>query len=415
MLISDLPSRSIHEYTRIIGENEVARLISYSEKLRGHSVTHVNSTSFGGGVAEILYSLVPLMNSLGIKTEWEVIEAPIEFFNITKKIHNALQGRKDITLSRDELSLYINVNRVNAEGKLLLRSDTVIVHDPQPLPVRSFVNDNRKWIWRCHIDLSSPNENVLKVIVEFLRKYDASIFHMREFIHESIPTPRKYVMPPSIDPLSDKNKEIPSSLIHKVLNRYGVDPEKPILLQVGRFDPWKDPFGAIDTYRLVKKRIGRVQLLLVGSLAHDDPEGQEYLLKVKEYAGNDPDIHILTNLEGVGALEVNAFQRAATIVLQLSIREGFGLAVTEALWKGKPVVARPSGGIKLQVIDNVTGYLVNNPEEASKAVIHLIRNPELRRRMGENGITHVKKNFVITKHVERYLRILDELYSTTTP
>ncbi len=414
MLISQLPVKSIHDYTKIIGENEVAKLIEYSEKLKEISITHVNSTSFGGGVAEILYSLVPLMNSLGIKTEWEVIEAPTEFFNITKKIHNALQGRKNIMLSEEELSLYISVNEINAREKLLLRSNVIIVHDPQPLPIRLFVDDDRKWIWRCHIDLSSPNENVLQIIVDFLRKYDASIFHMKEFIHKSIPTPRKYVMPPSIDPLSDKNKELSPSLVYRILNRYGVDPEKPILLQVSRFDPWKDPFGAIDTYRLVKKKIGKIQLLLIGSLAHDDPEGQEYLLKVKEYAGNDPDIHILTNLDGVGALEVNAFQRAATVVLQLSTREGFGLAVTEALWKGKPVVARPSGGIKLQVINGVTGYLVNNPEEASKAVIHLIKNPELRIKMGMNGIAHVKKNFIITKHVERYLRILSELYSTMT-
>ncbi len=413
MLISQLPVRNIRDYVKIVGEDEVSRLISYSEKLRGYSITHVNSTSFGGGVAEILYSLIPLMNSLKIKTEWEVIEAPAEFFNITKKIHNALQGHMNIMLSEEELALYINVNKINAQEKLLLRSNIIVVHDPQPLPIRVFANNNKKWIWRCHIDLSTPNENILRVIIEFLRKYDASIFHMKEFIHELIPTPKKYVMPPSIDPLSDKNKELSYSLIHKILSKYDVDPEKPILLQVSRFDPWKDPFGAIDTYRLVKKKISKVQLLLIGSLAHDDPEGQEYLLKVKKYASSDPNIHILTNLEGVGALEVNAFQRAATVVLQLSIREGFGLAVTEALWKGKPVVARPSGGILLQVIDGVTGYLVRNPEEASRAVIHLIRNPELRRKLGLNGKAHVKKNFIITKHIERYLKVLENMVTSS--
>ena len=412
MLISELPPRNIREYTKVVGEREVTELESYSEKLKGYSITHVNSTSFGGGVAEILYSLVPLMNSLGIKTIWEVIDAPPEFFNITKRIHNALQGRTDIALSRDELSLYVTINRINAESRLLLKSDAIIVHDPQPLPIRLFTSDNRKWVWRCHIDLSSPNEHVLRIIVSFLEGYDASIFHTREFMHKLIPTPKKYVMPPSIDPLSDKNREIPLSFIHRVLSRYDIDPEKPILLQVSRFDPWKGLFEVIDTYRLVKEKMNGTQLLLIGSLARDDPEGQEYLLKVKNYAGNDTNIHILTNLDGVGALEVNAFQRAATVVLQLSLKEGFGLAVTEALWKGKPVVARPCSGIKLQVINNITGYLVNNPEEASKVIIHLIKNPELRHKIGMNGIEHVKRNFIITKYVRRYLKILAELFST---
>ncbi len=409
MIVSNLPSKSINDYKGVVGEHEIDKLIVMAEKIRGYSITHVNSTSFGGGVAELLYSLVPIMNSLGIKTEWEVIEAPNDFFVITKKIHNALQGAQ-INLTSHEKEYYLKINRENVEKILRLRGDYIVVHDPQPLAIkRYYTGEEKEWIWRCHIDLSSPYRPVFEFILSLLNSYRASIFHLNEFIHPEIPTPIKYVSPPSIDPLSDKNRELSETDIERILHKYDIDPEKPIIVQVARFDPWKDPLGAIDVYRLVKEKIPDVQLLLVANMAHDDPESWIYYEKTVRHAGEDYNIYFLTNLVGVGPLEVNAFQRAATVVLQLSIREGFGLAVTEALWKKKPVIARPSGGIKLQVIDGVTGYLVKTVKEAAEKTIYLIKHPEIRIKLGENGYRHVLENFIVTKHIERYLRLFNSL------
>ncbi len=408
MKVSGFEDRSLEMYGDIIGWGKVEEVKNLAEPLRGLGLTHVNSTSFGGGVTEILYTMVPLMNSVGLKTVWEVIEAPEEFFKVTKLIHNALQGAgKELT---DEMKeLYLKVNHENAE-RLDLDGDFIVVHDPQPLGLRRFRKNSRIWIWRCHIDLSKPYKPVWEFIADLLSGYDASIYHLKEYIYPEIPTPRKYVMPPSIDPLSPKNKPLPTDKVEETLRRYDVDPERPIIVQVARFDPWKDPLGAIDVYRLVKEKIPGVQLLMVASMAYDDPEGWIYYEKTLRRAGEDPDIHFLTNLVGVGALEVNAFQRAADVALQLSIREGFGLAVAEALWKKTPVVARPSGGIRLQVIDGVTGYLVKTIKEAAEKTIYLIKHPEERKRLGENGYQHVKENFIVTKHLENYLRILNELY-----
>ena len=404
MIINNLPNRKIDQYRAIVGNEEIEKIMIISEELKNISITHVNSTAFGGGVAEILYSLVPLMNSIGIKTIWEVIEAPLEFFNVTKKIHNSLQGAS-IDLSKDEIELYLKVNEDNALNKLKLETTHVIVHDPQPLGIRKFLGNDRKWIWRCHIDLSKPHRSTWNFISRLLRGYHASIYHLKEYVHPEAPTKIKYIMPPSIDPLSDKNRELSWSEVERILNKFGVDPEKPIIIQVARFDPWKDPIGAIDTYRIVKRKIPNVQLLLIASMAHDDPEGWIYFEKTIRHAGEDPNIYFLTNLVGVGAKEVNAFQRASTVALQLSIREGFGLAVTEAMWKKKPIVARPSGGIKLQVIDGVNGYLVQNIEDAAEKIIHLIKNRDLRERMGENAYRHVLENFIITRHLEKYLNL----------
>ncbi len=407
MIVTKLPQKNIYDYKEIVGEEKINKIIELAEKLKDCKVTHVNSTCFGGGVAEILYSIVPLMNNVGLKANWEVIKGSNEFFNVTKKIHNALQGA-EIDLTKEELELYLETNKWNVENELVLDADTIIVHDPQPLPIRRYASNSRKWIWRCHIDLSQPYKPVWILISFLLHKYDASIYHLKEYIHPETPTPKKYVMPPSIDPLNDKNKPIPESLIEKILRKYDIDPEKPILIQVARFDPWKDPLSAIDVYRLVKRKIPDVQLLLIASMATDDPEGWIMYEKTLRYAGIDKDIHFLTNLVGVGALEVNAFQRSATVVLQLSKREGFGLAVTEALWKKKPVIARPRGGLKLQVINNITGYLVETVEEAAEKAVYLIKHPEVRERLGTNGYKHVLENFLITRHLENYLKVIYE-------
>ncbi len=408
MKVEGFQRKRIDDYKVFYSEDMIENIKELGEKLKDHSLTHVNSTSLGGGVAEILYNMVPLMRSIGIETIWEVIRGDESFFKVTKKIHNALQGA-EIDLSDEEKKIYIENNRLNAVEELKLDTDIVVVHDPQPLPLRRFYGDHRRWIWRCHIDLSTPYKPVWKFISKLLEGYDASIFHMKEYIHPETPTPRKYVMPPSIDPLSPKNIELEWSQVEKILDRYGVDPEKPILLQVARFDPWKDPFAAIDVYRLVKRDYPGTQLLLVTAMATDDPEGWEYFEKTARYAGMDENIFLLTNLKGVGALEVNAFQRAATVVLQMSRREGFGLAVTEALWKKKPVIARPRGGIKLQVIDGITGYLVETVEEAYRRTKYLIEHSEIREKMGAEGHKHVLRNFTIVIHLRNYLKILLDL------
>lgn len=407
MIIKNAPDKRIEDYRDIAFEdvNEILRL---AEFLKGYKITHVNSTSFGGGVAEILYTLVPLMNNIGLKTTWEVIEAPQEFFNVTKKIHNALQG-SNISINDEEKKLYLEINKDNALNKLKLDSDIIFVHDPQPLGIRSFLNNKKKWIWRCHIDLSNPNKLVWNFISSFLKDYDASVYHMKEYVHPDVPTPKVYVIPPSIDPLSEKNREMKWSEIENIAKRYDINVERPIITMVARFDPWKDPLGAIDIYRRVKMRIPEVQLLIVSSMAHDDPEGWIYFEKTIRHAGEDRDIYFLTNLVGVGAREVNAFQRIATVILQPSIREGFGLAVSEGMWKKKPVVARPSGGIKIQVINGVTGYFFENIDEAADKIIYLIKHPEVREKIGLNAHEHVRKNFITTSHLRKYLEMLKDI------
>ncbi len=406
--VEQLPSKNILDYSVYYSDNYLEEIISRAEKLRSYTYTHVNSTSIGGGVAEILYSLVPLMNSVGLKTVWEVIRGSDEFFRVTKKIHNALQGA-EIDLTSYDKKIYLEINERNAREELELGTDNIIIHDPQPLPLRMFRDHGRRWVWRCHIDLSSPYRPVWEFIASLLRGYDASVFHLKEYIHPETPTPIKYVMPPSIDPLSPKNIELPWERVIRILERYDIDPERPILLQVARFDPWKDPFAAIDTYRLVKKEIPGTQLLLVTAMATDDPEGWEYYEKTARYAGLDEDIHLLTNLKGVGHIEVNAFQRASTVVLQLSRREGFGLAVTEALWKMKPVIVRPRGGLKLQVINGVNGFYAETPEEAAEKAVYLIKHPEIREKMGVAGRKLVLENFTIIKHLERYIELFEKL------
>jgi len=408
MKVSDLPQRRILEYKEIIGSQKINELLNLVETLGNIKVAHVNSTAYGGGVAEILYNLVSLMRDVGVDTEWFVIEAPNEFFKITKKIHHGLQGM-EVKISDEEKKFYMNVLKENL-SRIDLAKDIIVIHDPQPLGLRTLAEQSfGKWVWRCHIDLSTSYKPVWDFVREMLRKYDASIFHMKEFVHPDTPTPKVFTMPPSIDPLSPKNRELSETEVLRVLERFGVNPEKPILTQVGRFDPWKDPFAAIDVYRKVKEKIGDAQLLLITAMPMDDPDGLIYLEKICRRIGEDPNVFILTDYKGVRALEVNAFQRATTVALQMSLREGFGLSVTEALWKKVPVVARPAGGIKLQVIDGVTGYLARDVNEAARYVVHLIRNPKVREELGENGHRHVKENFIITKHLENYLKIFSDV------
>lgn len=399
---------SLSTYKSIVGERQVERIQGLAERISGCSVVHVNSTSFGGGVAEILHRLVPLMQDVGLNAHWKVIEGTTEFFDATKTIHNALQGMKK-PLTKELKNIYLQQNAANA-GRMELDYDHVVIHDPQPLALINFCQKHYgKWIWRCHIDLSQPNRDFLEFLAPFIRLYDASIFTMKQFVPSSLTLKKVAIIPPSIDPLSDKNKSLSDTVILSVLNRYDVDPERPIVTQVARFDPWKDPLGVIDVYRLVKKKISDVQLLLIGSMALDDPEGWIYFEKTARCAGGDYDIHLLTDSVGVHDVEVNAFQRASDVVLQKSIREGFGLTISEALWKGIPVIGANVGGIPLQVVPGETGFLVNSVEEAAEKTIYLLKHPQIAKKIGERGREHVRKNFLITRHLEDYLKLFIRL------
>lgn len=394
--------RSIEDYRSIVGTGEVESILELAERVKGAKVIHVNATSYGGGVAEILKNLVPLARSVGLKAKWEVLKADPKFFGITKSVHNALQGNRKVRITREMRSHYISVNEKNAEV-LDLDGDVVMIHDPQPLPLINW-RERGKWVWRCHIDVSDPNHRVWGLVKEFVERYDAIVLSSEKYIPKGM-KPKVFIRYPPIDPLSDKNRPIRQSEIEKILQRYGVDPDRPIIGQVSRFDPWKDPLGVVDAYVKVRERIPSAQLLFVGSFAHDDPEGSEWYRKTVEYTKPYRDVHILTNMDGVGDREVNALQRSFTVAMQLSIREGFGLAVTEALWKGVPVVARRAGGIPLQVIDGITGFLVNGIDGATEKVIQLIRRPWLARELGHNGLMHVRRNFLITRNLKEYLRM----------
>jgi trehalose synthase len=398
----------LESYRDIIGDEKVRDIKILGEKICGTRVCHINATSFGGGVAEILQRLVPLMRDIGLDAEWKVIKGADEFFSVTKTIHNGLQGMS-VDFSEDMKHVYLRYNKMNSE-LLSLDADFVVVHDPQPAAILDYCHKKLgRWIWRCHIDLSRPSPIVWSFLKPFVERYDAAIFSMRQYVREDLKIDKIAIVPPSIDPLSDKNKLLSEDAINAVLEKYGVDPERPIITQVSRFDPWKDPVGVIDVYRIVRRTVPEVQLLLVASMARDDPEGWGYYEKTARHAGEDYDIHLLSDLVGVGNLEVNAFQRASDVVLQKSIREGFGLTVTEALWKGVPVVGGNVGGIPLQVIDGVNGFLVDTLDGAAEKTIYLLKHPEEARRMGQAGRAYVLQNFLITRHLRDYLELLLQL------
>ncbi|ASA77999.1 trehalose synthase [Thermococcus sp. 5-4] len=404
--IMELSQKRIEDYSSVAGEDAVSRIMEKGEKLSGTKLAHVNSTAYGGGVAEILSNLVPLMNDIGIRAEWWVLEGSDEFFNVTKSFHNALQGNKNLKLTEEMKNLYIKTNEENAQKTDLTEFDYVLVHDPQPAALIEFYEKKQPWIWRCHIDLSCPNREFWEFLRQYVQKYDRYIFHLPEYVQSDLNPEKTVIMPPSIDPLSEKNMELKESEVLKTLERFDVDPDRPIITQVARFDPWKGVFDVIDVYRKVKEKIPEVQLLLVGVMAADDPEGWVYFEKTLRKIGEDYDVKVLTNLTGVHAREVNAFQRASDVVLQMSIREGFGLTVTEAMWKGRPVVGRAVGGIKFQVVDGETGFLVKGVKDAVEKTLYLLKHPEEAERLGISARERVRENFLITKHLERYLDLL---------
>ncbi len=377
------------------------RLIRFlARDLAGRTFLHVNSTRTGGGVAEILHRLLPLLDDLGIRTRWEVITGPPEYYEVTKRIHNTLQGA-DLPLPARMREIFLETSRA-AMRQIDLSPELVMIHDPQPVGLVDGRHEHAKWIWRCHIDLSSPERSVWKFLEPFVRRYDGTVFHIPEFARR-LPVP-SYLIPPSIDPLSDKNRDMDPAEVNRRVAALGVDPSRPILLQVSRFDVFKDPVGVIRAYRMVRS-VRDCVLVLAGGGATDDPEGAQVLSRVREEANSDPDIHILL-LPNDAHLDVNALQRAATIVVQKSTREGFGLTVAEAMWKGKPVVGGAVGGINLQIRDGVTGFLVHSVEGCAYALRRLLSDDEERKHMGELAREDARRTALITRHVADYLQMM---------
>lgn len=395
----------LDNYAQIVGAEVITHLRQLAAPLAGAKVIHVNSTRTGGGVAEILTKLVPLTEELGIDTQWEVISGESEFFDCTKGMHNAMQGNR-IPLGESLLRVYRETNERNAESlrPALEQADYVFIHDPQPAPLLSLCpNRKGKWIWRCHIDASHPYRPVWKFLRDFVTPYDASVFSLAAFAQE-LPHPQ-YLIPPSIDPLSEKNMMLDASEVDGIYDKYGLDRERPLLVQISRYDRFKDPLGVITAYKIAKSFLPHLQLVLAGGGATDDPEGEAVLNEVEAAAKGDPDVHVLL-LPPDANRDVNALQRAADIVIQKSIREGFGLTVTEGLWKGKPVIGGNVGGIRLQVINYHTGFLVDTPEGAALRVRYLLNQPEAIRLMGEKAQNLVRDNFLITRHLREYLTMM---------
>jgi trehalose synthase len=414
-MLSSIPiaPKNLESYRSLIGDDATDEILDLVEPLKGARVLNINSTPFGGGVAEILSSLVPLMGDIGFSVDWQVIRAGDDFFRVTKAMHNSLQGML-IDWKPQMWELWLQYNRGNAE-MFDEEYDFVVVHDPQPAPILSSLMDMRgkrphgKWLWRCHIDLTDAQVQVWDMLRSHVCLYDAAIFTLRNYMKDDLCGPAPFFVPPSIDPFSAKNAEIPSDTIEAILRNHEIDSKRPILLQVSRFDPWKDPLGVIDVYRIVKRETPDLQLVLVASMAYDDPEGWAWYERTVRRAGEDMDIKILTNLNGVGNVEVNALQRAADVIVQKSVREGFGLSVTEGLWKARPVVAGNVGGIPLQIVDGENGYLVNTVEECAGRVLHLLHNRDKADQMGRLGRETVRQQFLITRNLRDYLQIFRSL------
>jgi trehalose synthase len=392
---------TLYDYKEVVGPDIIEELTILASHVGNRSIKMVNSTATGGGVAEMLRRIVPLLNEMGIQVSWEVIKGDERFFEITKSFHNALQGKAE-HFPEDVFKTYLAYNEQN-HREMHFDEDLVVIHDPQPAALIHWSEHRRnRWVWRCHIDMSHPNLQLWGFLRPFVEKYDAAIFSSPLFSPElSIPQYRFY---PAIDPLDDKNRDLDASYIKRVLERYGIPQDKPIVTQVSRYDPWKDPVGVVKAFKMAKKHVD-CRLLLVGDRAADDPEGERILQQVKEAAEEDPDIHIVY-LDRSIAAEINAFQRASDVVLQKSLREGFALTVSEALWKSRPVIGGAVGGIPAQIIDGYTGLLVHSVEGASLGIRSLLTQPDFARKLGANGHKRVRDEFLITKNLKRYLLLL---------
>lgn len=397
-------TKQLQDYASIVGRDLIDEIRELAEPLKGHKVLHLSATAYGGGVAEILYTILPLMRDVGLDAEWRVIYGREDFFNATKLMHNALQGAPT-DLSADEWTTWRRYNELNAR-ELAPGWDSCIVHDPQPAAIHSLAAEKAdSWIWRCHIDLSTPNPATISHLREYIADYPQSVFHMQQYVPEGMKG-KVNIVPPAIDPLAPKNMVFPHDEAKYICSQFGIDVERPLICQVSRFDPWKDPLGVIDAYRLVKQEVPDVQLALVGSMASDDPEGWDFFNATVEHAAGDPDIHILNNFNNVGAIEVNAFQSHSDVLIQKSTREGFGLTVSEAIWKSRPFIGGDVGGIPLQIEDGVSGFLVDTAEQCASRSLEILRDPALGAQLGKAGKEHVRKHFLSPRLLRDWLQIL---------
>lgn len=389
---------NIRDYSDIVGKDIVDGLFIIADKLKGKTIQHINSTFVGGGVAEILTKMIPLLNQLDVNTHWDVIKGDERFFDITKAFHNALHG-VNVEIKAGDLDYFVEVNRNNAE-ELNLESDIVFIHDPQPIClIEKKGKSGNKWAWRCHIDFTNPQKDVITFLEKYINRYDSAVFSAPAFSRKlNIP---QMLISPSIDPLSDKNKELPEETINKIVEGYNIDLKRPIVTQVSRFDYLKDPVGVIEVYKKVKKYID-CQLVLAGGGATDDPEGMKVLEEVRAVSEGDDDIHVIF-LPPSSDIEINALQRASTVVLQKSLKEGFGLTVAEALWKGKPVIAGAVGGIPLQIKHQYSGILTYTIDGTAFYLKQLLNEPAFAKELGYNGKNHIKENFLITRHIRDYM------------
>jgi trehalose synthase len=408
-----LLEKSLDDYADVVAPGTLERIRELAAPLKGARVLHVNATAYGGGVAELLSTHVPLLRDLGIDADWQVIHGSDEFFAVTKAVHNALQGAEiEWTLHMERTYL----ERV-LENALLLEGDWdyVVIHDPQPVAMHDFARNrgvspaSTKWIWRCHIDLTDANTQVFDFFRPLIEPYDATVWTMPQFVPAGMPTDNIVFAPPCIDPLSVKNLDMPKPFAEELLRQYGVRPNDPLIVQVSRFDPWKDPIGVIEAFQILRDEFPTAQLVLAGSMATDDPEGFHYWELANEARAGDHDIHLLSNIQQVGNVQINAFQRLAEVVVQKSLREGFGLTVSEGMWKGRPVVGGRAGGITLQVEDGINGFLVDSVEEAAKRTADLLRDPQRADEMGRVGREHVRNNFLSTRELEDWLQLFRKI------
>jgi trehalose synthase len=409
-----LLEKDLAQYAEVVGDEAVAQIREAAEPLVGARVLHVSATAYGGGVAELLATHVPLLRSAGIDAEWQVLHGSDEFFQVTKQVHNALQGA-DIEWTPHMQRTYLE--RI-LDNSLLMDDgyDVVVVHDPQPVALLHFLRDHpslasgrTRWIWRCHIDLTVANPTVWEFFRPFVELHDASVWTLAEFVPSSLKMEHVVEMHPCIDPLSVKNLDLARPFCEELTRQYGIDTRRPIVCQISRFDPWKDPIGVVDAFHIVREQVPDAQLLLAGSMATDDPEGFRVWEETEQARAGDRDIHLLSNLHQVGSVQINAFQRVATVMVQKSLREGFGLTVSEALWKGRPVVGGRAGGIKLQIIDDFNGYLVDSVEGCAQRIIDLLADPVGADAMGSQGREHVRSNFLATTELHDWLLLISEL------
>lgn len=411
----ETPIHSLEKYKNIIPDSLYKEIKNLAKNLRGLKVSMINSTPQGGGVAEILANLVPLMKGVSINAHWYVIPPGKKFFGLTKEIHNALQG-KEYTLSFHSRRLYRFHMERAAKLMLDMHSDIWVLHDPQPLGIIHYLPNFHPSISHIHIDTSSPNQDAWRFLEPFLSMYNRVIFSAKEFAAKTLPKKKIVIFPPAINPFTDKNKTLRPNTARMILKSFRINPAKPLVSQISRFDPWKDPLGVLQAYKLAKKEIPDLQLALVGLfLAIDDPEAMKVFKETQRAAAGDPDVFLFSSPQELGSLKVdtfvNAFQTGSDVILQKSLREGFGLTVTEAMWKGKPVIGGKVGGIKLQIQDGKNGFLVSNPEGAAKRIIQLLKNPKLAQKIGKAAHESARKNFLMPRLLRDYLKLFKELAS----